>query len=380
MRVLWSEEGVEIPEIGELSSIDFEDSIDEDDVAELRFVNCPFNVNDRPEVQNGQIVLVQFGRGADIPDPFPMIIEEAKPDYGNGVSLMIRAHDIGTAMKDRKKHRIFEGELDQVLTQIATEWRLFPFFDTYGDEFDHVQRKESDYSYLSRIAKKLGWYFYIAGDALHFRKNISSAVLYKFIYRNGKYLKRFTPTTSRQVQAAAQTKTIAEGFNPQTRQVIKGEATPDNEDRTRLAGGYVRVDAEFGGEEIVLGAKINTPVIEQSSVEQAAKGIREDMIKSQQEAEFYCPGFHDLRARTFIQIEGVAEKDAGNWRVKKSKHRINNSGYSCIPLTLDRENIGLRQGANIGSLPGENAHVNTQEAAEDKDVIINAQTGESLIQ
>jgi hypothetical protein len=120
-----------------------------------------------------------------------------------------------------------------------------------------------------------------------------------------------------------------------------------------------------------------TPVTDQNSVDQAAEGAREESIRSQQTAEFYCPGFSDLRKGVYIQIEGVSEKDAGIWRIFKNKHRISNTGYSCSPVTLDRENIGLREGENIESVPESN--LNRQEAAEDEDVIINAQTGESIV-
>jgi hypothetical protein len=240
MRVLWGEEGVEIPEIGKLASIDFEESIEEDDGAELRFVNCPFDVNDRPEVQNGQTILVQFGRGADIPDPMPMIIEETEPDYGNGVSFFVRAHDKGTKFKSAKRHRVFDTSLnlEDVIGLIAVDWGMFhdvsPNINDTG-QFDRVQRNETDYSYLARLAKKLGYRFWIGGDTIYFREDIESAVLYRFIFRNGKLFKRFKPLTSRQAQVAAQTRTTAEGFDPQSRQVVKGEKQRENKNSERTA-------------------------------------------------------------------------------------------------------------------------------------------------
>jgi phage protein D len=379
MYVLWGDEGAEINDIGKLSSLDFEDSIEEDDVAELRFVKCPADVNDRPEVQNGQKILVSFGRGTSLPDPIPMVIEEAEPDYGNGVSLIIRAHDMGTKFKGVKRHRVFDASLSlqDVIGQISVDWNMFNSVEQYDGDFDRVQRKESDYSYLSRLAKKSGFRFWIACETLYFRKDIESAVLYKFIYRNGVLFKRFKPLTSRQAQSAAQVKAIAEGFDPKTRQVLKGESTTENSERTRIARGQLILNPEDGSYEIVMSDKIITPVSDQVSVDRAAEGVREEAVKSQQGAEFYCPGFHDLRAGIFIQIEGVAEKDAGIWRVKKAHHKIGSSGYECSPLTLDRENIGLHEGENISAVPPTN--VNTQEANAGEDEIVNADSGESFV-
>ncbi len=385
MTVLWGADNpTELLDIGTLKSMNYEDSIDSDAVADLLYVNCPFQVADRPELQGGQVLLLSWGRGASFNDPVSMVIEEPVVTYGSGIRMKIRCHDAGTELKGIQKHRVWTYDLEGIVTRIASAWGLQADVEPYTGLFPIVQARESDYAYLDRIAKRIGYRFWIDNSTLRFRVDSTEvpglgAPLIRFVYRSGNLLKRFEVTPKRQQVKASQKKTRVEGFDPATGQVVSSEATPDTDTNTRLAGGAVIVDPETG--EITdapgapsAGASVSVPESDETSVAQIAQGLRQDKIKGQQTAVLEAPGVQFVKQGTFIVVEGVAESHAGIWRVKKSKHPIG-KGYT-MRLDLDRENIGLTSGPGIEAAPAQT--VSTQEAAFEDDEIIDAESGTVL--
>ena len=388
MTVLWGVENpVEILDIGALASMSYEDSIKKDSVAGLEYVKVPYQAADRPELQGGQKLLLSWGRGGNFSQPRIMVIEEPKTIYGNGIKLRITAHDQGTRIKGIVRNRVFnDPPLVDVVAGIAGAYGMDYFFQPYEGNFDRVQNRESDYKYLSRIARSIGYRFWIEGNKIIFAVDSTTiseygAPLIKFVYRSGNLLKRFEVTTQSQEQKAANKSARAEGFDLDSRTVVAAEATPETDSNTRLAGGSRVFDAESGVFREVpgsppTGVAILTPENDPATVAALAQGARQAAIESQQTAVLVCPGIPFIFAGTFIEMQGVADKDAGIWRVTSSKHNIGRSGYG-MTLDLDRENIGLTSGPGIESAPRNNVTQQTSERTEE-DVIADSWTGEVL--
>lgn len=389
MTVLWGDENpVEILDIGALAGMSYEDDIGKDSVAGIEYVKAPYQAADRPELQGGQKILLSWGRGANFTEPRVMVIEEPKTIYGQGIKLQITAHDQGTRMKGISRNRVYEGiPLADAVVGIAESYGLDHFIDPYIGEFPRVQNRESDYKYLTRVARQIGFRFWIENKKLIFVVDSTTladygAPLIRFVYRSGNLLKRFEATTQTQEQKAAQKKTRAEGFNLDSREVITADADASTDTNTRLAGGSVVFDAESGEFREVPGSEptggsVLTPESDPVTVAAEAQGVRQAAIKSQQTAVLVCPGIQFLFAGTFIEMAGVADKDAGIWRVTSSKHNIGRrSGYG-LTLDLDRENIGLTSGPGIEAAPELNVTEQTA-ASDESDVIIDATTGEIL--
>ena len=390
MSVFWGTDNpVELVDIGTLASLKYEDSISDDAVATLTYVKCPLQVADRPELQGGQRLLISWGRGAVLSNPVTMVIEEPEVDYGAGIKMSIRLHDAGTDMKGIMRHRVWplDNNLTDVVTKLGEAYGFVVDVQAYAGSFDRVQNRESDYKYLQRLANTIGYRFWIDDKTLRFRVDPIDAAeigvpLVRFAYRGGAYLTRFKVRTERQEQKAAQESATAQGFDLKNRNVVTAEATQTTDRNTRLSPGTVTIDSETGVITEIPGAPatgnaVLTTEHEPDTVAQIAQGARQDSISSQQVAELGAPGFTILRSGKFIEMVNVADKHAGIFRIIRSSHTISGSGYP-MRLTLDRETTGSTDGPDVGAVPSET--VTQQEAATEDQYIIDAETGQVVLQ
>lgn len=387
-RVLWGKDDpVEITGAGGIASLTFSDSMDEDSTAEIVFAVSPVGAADLPETAVGQPLLVQFGRG-ELCDPILMVIEEAAMDYGNGVSLRIRAHDKGSNMKGVKRGVVWPAKtqagavipLDVVVTSVARTYDLTADVNTDIVEFDRAQARETDFRYLERLAIKHGYRFWIDGDFLRFRKDTDKpAPVLRAVFGNGDILKSFKPRTSWQEVKAAQDNVVAQGYDRENRKAITEAAGPANDDRVKPSGQYYEYDAETGIGRIVeekgrAGDRVLTPAQTQPAVASAAQGARQKKLRLQQEATAELPGFHFIRAGTFVEIDGVADVYKGLWRVRKSTHTLGSKGYS-LSLILERETVGEADGQKQVPIAPQKVNKSTAPAEREASVVVDAESG-----
>lgn len=385
--VLWGHLNPEpIENAGEAMSLTYEESVPNDkgvrdNQATITWARAPAGAADLPFCQPGAELSISWGRGGRFTEPVQLIVDEPEMEYGDGVKLIVRTRDKGAELKGLVRQKVHEGlTFADVVKPMMADWGLTVEIDTAivtGTAapflfFDPVQRNESDWRYIVRNCHQLGVRFWVDSNVARFRLDAAGAPFVRHVWRGGEgVLKRVLFTTKRQKQKAAQQEVNTIGHDEETGQPIIGRATPVNDPNQKLSPGYVDVDANTYRVRDVVGASVPVNAGTQAEADALAQGLRQDMIRGQQVAELDLPGIPFYRAGLFMEIQGVAQRYSGLWRLAKVIHTINDTGYS-LKVTCDRETTGAADGAQQKELPA--SKVRQGEAAQDESVFVKPDT------
>ncbi|NYT10295.1 MAG: phage late control D family protein [Methanosarcinales archaeon] len=230
-------------------------------------------------------------------------------DYGDIVRKIAKSHNLG------------EGEID------ATIKPCEKVIQSPG---------ESDYSFLRRLADRLGYEFFIRNKKLYFRAardQSEKAISLKW----GKEIISFNPRMS---MARTVSKVTVRGHNQRdpARPII-GTATLEDL-------GFKESKAESGAEMIkacfkdeVEISEHDLPICDEGDARTLAKALLIKANNSLIEGSCECIGNPNIRPGIVLTIEGIGKRFSGRYYVKSTKHSIDEKGYT-VYFNLRRGGIG----------------------------------------
>ncbi len=379
----------------------YEESIKEDSVITLTWGACPIDIADRVEIQPGQRILVSYGRGVNMVEPIAFTVEEPNTVYGAGITHTITARDRGGDMKGTQRRRVWTGDkISDIAEEIATRWGLRTNIETTPDvvndkgEFPSwTQNNESDWRFLWRLSKLVGFRFWIEDSTLNLVIEPAGAPVVRYVYGSGHLVESFQVQTKRQEVAGSQDSVEIDSFDPATRTNIIGVANRDTDDRQKLSGAVIDVD---GNIKLISGGAVGDRAVvaaDQANADAMAKGLRAENTRPQQTAKFSTEGRTFYRAGIFVEMaeanvnpdpsvgpvqpasNGVARVHGGLWRVPKAKQTLGGGGWTC-DMEFDRETVGANDDPNQSKV--DPSKVRKDEAVDDG-ATIDAETGRVLL-
>ena len=275
----------------------------------------------------GNFIEVKMGYGDRLESVFKGLITSVKFDFpsGGSPSISVECHDKSYLMMKHKLSFAWHFmPYSAIAIILAGLYGLDFVVDFSVDIHDTVQQEnESNYSFLQRLAKKIGYEFFISGDTLYFRipyvGNLNPITTLKW----GRSLKSFAPQFDLNEQACA---VVTRGFSEMLDMAVIGLA------------GYVTVPGIDGQKiknvmkNIFMGNVIDyeydigiTSFFEAEAVALLKMGER--LMKSLS-GSGECIGLPELSPGRFIKIDGLGSQLNSTYYITSVTHTISESGYS----------------------------------------------------
>lgn len=250
-------------------------------------------------------------------------IEAMYPESGSP-TLTIRGYDMAHRLHRGKKVRTFLQMTDSDIARaIAQERGLQAETDSTNHVHEHLyQDNVSDYEFLARRARLLGFVFLVEGKKLIFKKP-SSVTLSPVQLDYRASLLEFRPrlTTSAQVN-----KLNVRGWDPKTKKAIVGRAAPPGQHTSKLGWekhGDAWAKQSFGESEFDVTGE---PLRSQAEGDEYASARLAGILSTDVHAEGDAVGNPQLRAGRSVRIEGVGTRFGGEYFVTSARHTFSANG------------------------------------------------------
>ena len=316
-------DGKEIPDdaMHEVLESTVESSLHLPDACTIRVHDADFKWLDEKLFQEGKEVEIQAGEGRDpLFTIFQGEITTIELDLAAmGVpTLTVRCLDKAHRLHRGSQRRTFENVKDSdIAKKIATEMSLKADVDETTQVHPWViQNNESNWDFLSMLAERNGYRFYLEGkDKLCFKK-VSDQTPKETELEWGKDLRSFRVRVSSSPQVE---EVIVRGWDPSTKKPIVGTArdpkgTPKIEER---GDGAQVGNQAFGKSKMVI---VDRPVKTQHEAETVAQSILDEIANSFIEADGLCYGHPQLRPGESIKIKNIGKRFSGKFIVTSTTH------------------------------------------------------------
>lgn len=279
--------------------------------------SAPFNIG------SDLVVLLGAPAATSLTSLFDGQITTFEPEFTEDeVILAVRGYDRSHLMSRTTRTQTYEQmTYADIARQVAGTAGLQPgTIDDAGGTIEFVQQSdETDWAFLWRLARALGFVVTVDGKSLNFRKPQlqDSAVSLTW----GTTLLSFRPRVSAVAQVSSVT---VRGWDPVAKQAIVGQASsPDvtssiGLDQSQVAGAF------DGGPVNVCDYPIGT----QMEADAVATGVAQRLANAYVEAEGVAIGDARLTAGTTVDVGGVGERFGGKYTLTEAIHVIRpRTGY-----------------------------------------------------
>jgi phage protein D len=277
-------------------------------------------------VRIGQVVSVAARASEDEQRaPVPIVsgeivaIEAGYPESGVP-TLTLRGYDLSHRLHRGRKVRSFLQKTDSdIAVQIAQERGLAAEVDPTTHVHEHLyQENLSDYEFLARRARALGFVFQVEARKLLFRKPASVALPpVELDYRAN--LLDFRP----RVTASAQVSNVTvRGWDPASKREIVGKAESADYRTAKL--GWERRGSEFAAQAFGEAETefADEPVSSQTEGDAFAVARLSRFWSGDVHAEGEATGNPNLRAGSVVKIQGVGDRFNGEYFVTSARHSL----------------------------------------------------------
>ena len=229
-----------------------------------------------------------------------------------------------------------------IANKIAIEMGLVPNITTTKQSYDSTpQSNETNFEFLKRIGKTIGFYVKMSNKLLTFaKKDFAAQSNYSLTYYTdgaGELIK-FDPKikTKKSTSSASSTNLNIEDKEEEESSTFQTKST-------KLGGYSYQVNGITGEEKRVITPNKNLSNNKISGIsddEYKPENVAmEDDEDGSTTADCDCVGIPEIKAGSIVTVNGVGKKWGGNWYVKNANHTIDNSGFS-TKLELSRNALG----------------------------------------
>lgn len=283
---------------------------------------------DSEDYSEGSELKITLGYKDDVAEVFCGEITGVNPQFRENSDdlLVVKAKNKLHRLARGKKTCSFSEVTDaDIIKEIVSAAQLDDDIDDIG-QTQHIftmQRNQTDYEYISMLARKHGCKIYIKNDTFYFKK-ADTAEEEEVIIEWGKTLLEFNvqSDTSEQLSSVE-----VRGWDNENGEAIVGTAelgdikTPFGGEKT----GGALVDEFFDGAKMIL---IDENVIDQQSADELAKDILNGNSMNYVTGSGKCEGNHKIKVGTIIELKELGGKFSGKYFVNSLKHVFNtNSGF-----------------------------------------------------
>ena len=247
-------------------------------------------------------------------------IVTVEPTFQAGhVAMVVRAYDRSHRMMRSRKQRTFlDQTISDIVKKVAGDSGIRVAADSSGGALDFVlQHNETDWDFVWRLAKRIGFEFICDDTQAEFKKPNPNAESVSLTYPDDLYEFRPRLTAVQQVE-----KVIVRGFDLKAkRSVTKTKTTPEQV----TSAGIQRSEMvkAFPGASLEIAGQSFSKEEEADSMAQAAL---DQLANAYLAAEGACFGDPRIKAGVKLEVKGIGSKYSGTYRVAKAVHSISGGG------------------------------------------------------
>ncbi len=253
-------------------------------------------------------------------------------DPGGSAKLKIRGYDLScNLMRSRKGQGIYNKKsYSEIVGEIAEKYGLkqdqiestSPASESVSRQRDEDEN-EDDYKFVKRLASKINYEFFVREESLYFRKPKDSDDA-KFTFTNGINIVSFS--------VEANTSAYVSEVQTNLWSSNQKEKSPQTAKQEEVGNSFGLDLTSQQGKKIIL-ENVNVSSAEEANARAVAelKKRNKKLITGNLESI----GNPSIRPGMTVEIKKVGDRFSGTYYVEKTKHSINQKGYSTT-LTLRR--------------------------------------------
>jgi len=336
-----------------ITSFSYEDHEDKMDEMKVTIVDMALSFVDDEQLQEGKEIRARWGYIGNLSPARICTIKEIRYQFGEDgvVKLDVTALDKRHKLTGRSSRTCWkDSPIENVVSHIATKHGLEPVIDIPNDRIREyiTEGGKNDLEFLKELAEDTGCSVWVYNEELHFEPNQLTAPVMSFRYREERdgYLIGFSATSKAEEGKGTGGETETSGIDPMTKEPFKTRSSADDV-TVNLGNQRVENETRYKPSDDETGRAIPSPAPMAGIAKQEGAGKVQTGAMKVVEGTAKTIGIPSLEAKDTITLENVGAKFSGLWRVKRVKHDISRSGYTC-DLTLcksDHNHGGGQRGA-----------------------------------
>lgn len=335
-----------------LADVRVEQSVQVPDTFTLRFEDAEFELLDSELFTFGDEV--EIAMGYETPQVLmrgEVTALSAEPGRGDRHELVVTGLSRGHRLAHHVEVKTYlKQKVSAIASQVAQRHSLTPSVDATSGVEEHIIQTESDYAFLTRLARGVGYQWWVSEKKLYFKKSSKTGAgpelrwgedLYKFKVR---------------VSAAEASKEIqVRGWDPKKVQAVEGQAKPTAPTAAVLGTSAKlattmtkKASSTFGKTRFNggLGAK------DKAEADAIAKAMGDRAAAAEVIARGVAQGDPAIAAGVEVKISGLGQKLSGKYVVTSAQH-VMSSGE---PYITRFQSGGMEASGLVDLLGGGNGH------------------------
>lgn len=342
---------------GRLLGFEFRDSDTKADQATLTLANDDLELFGDARILHGQEIQVQWGYEGRLSPIYRLIVE--KVTGFRQVKVVALAKSV--EMNKERRVRAHSGTYSDIVRAVASEYGYsgsFLHVEDTSTQYDTVSQHETDAVFLKRLARAVGFVFYVDHTGFHWHgRRIDVGVIRRYVYRaplepgvaiigDPKFDADFS-------QKGGLIKVVA--YDPLSGERIEGRGSEEDSPVPSLGEEQHLLSPEEDAPSARLArlARSGEVVVaagsEAEAMEQAGGRFRYTASK-RYEMGLLVLGDPEVGAKALVQIEGVSDFLSGRYYVAEATHKIQYGGdavYStelkCVKDATGRSQAAVRR-------------------------------------
>lgn len=349
-RVLLQENDIDIT--NRISSFRFEDCVDEDNLLVLKMPDVDIDFIDEISSMKGDKILFQYGflTGEKTGNRLGEI-KTIEVKYSSKISLTIKCHDGGYAIKKQSSNAVYEEMTSfDIVKSIADKFNFELDAEKTTEPITIPQGNKTYFEFLKRLAKKEGFDFFIVDNVIKFKSRDLSSDAVK-LYEYGKATGNVLSFTPKYEDKGEANKVASSGIDDETGEVFNSETTPDQSNETGLGDKLIKFDINGNRLNDITESGVMSVLPETKAIDVKKQNEKsnKDALLSNLTATLKLELDTTVTIENIITISGVAKEHSGNWYIKKKTDKID-SGGAFTDLELQRNATNNPDGGD-GSEP-----------------------------
>jgi len=269
-----------------------------------------------------------YGDAKSMPVSLSGLVTEITTNFPDGASpdLSVSGYDHGFLLTMGKNSRTWTKAQDSdAAKEIAGFNNLDATIETTREKHAQIeQNQESDWEFLKKLADRNHFELFVDEQRkLHFGKpNDKSDAVVKLLYGQG--LLSFKPEANLAGQIA---KVEVYGWNPKTKEVIKGTATAGEESGLSGKSAGQRLNEFVRDPQKRPTLRLRQPVFTQAEADQRAKAALNEKAKQFLTGEGEAIGLPELRPDRNVELANLGSPFSKIYYIQEATHKIDASGY-----------------------------------------------------
>jgi len=273
-------------------------------------------------------ICMGYGDAKSMPVTLSGIISEIATNFPDGGSpdLSVSGYDHGFLLTMGKNSRTWSKAQDSdAAKEIAGFNNLDAAIEITREKHPQIeQNQECDWEFLKKLADRNHFELYVDEQRkLHFgRPNDKADAVVRLLYGQG--LLSFKPEAN---LAGQITKVEVYGWDPKTKEVIKGTATAGEESGLSGKSAGQRLNEFVRDPQKRPTLRLRQPVFTQAEADQRAKAALNEKAKQFLTGEGEAIGLPDLRPDRNVELANLGSPFSKIYYIQEATHKIDAGGY-----------------------------------------------------